>query len=137
MDDLDYAWLRLYNSEHRVQKCLPEVSNKDFELLMDRLEKDSRLDPSVVANNLGSQGGGPGGVGGEEPEDDAVCSICQDGEANNTNVILFCDMCNLPVHQVCCLLCCWLISLSPTKFVPNILFFLMQFFVRVFFRLTI
>ncbi|XP_075248539.1 bromodomain-containing protein 1-like isoform X2 [Convolutriloba macropyga] len=98
MDDLDYAWLRLYNSEHRVQKCLPEVSNKDFELLMDRLEKDSRLDPSVVANNLGSQGGAPGG---EEPEDDAVCSICQDGEANNTNVILFCDMCNLPVHQEC------------------------------------
>ena len=107
MDDLDYAWLRLYNSEHRVQKCLPEVSNKDFELLMDRLEKDSRLDPSVVANNLGSQGGAPGG---EEPEDDAVCSICQDGEANNTNVILFCDMCNLPVHQVCFLLCCWLIA---------------------------
>ena len=28
MDDLDYAWLKMYNLEHRTQKCLPEVSNK-------------------------------------------------------------------------------------------------------------
>lgn len=56
---------------------------------MDRLEKESYF--QAAAN----------GQSGNVVDDDAVCCICMDGECQNTNVILFCDMCNLAVHQDC------------------------------------
>ncbi|XP_020284725.1 peregrin isoform X2 [Pseudomyrmex gracilis] len=88
LDEEDTAWLSIVN-ERRVASGLTPVEPDTFELLMDRLEKESYFQ---------QQSNGGGGVAADE---DAVCCICMDGECQNSNAILFCDMCNLAVHQDC------------------------------------
>jgi len=91
MDEEDNHWLDLINEERRSEG-LTVVPHEVFEFLMDRLEKEcffeSRLSDHVDTN--------PYNI-----DENAECCICNDGEAHNTNVILFCDMCNLAVHQEC------------------------------------
>jgi bromodomain and PHD finger-containing protein 1 len=88
VDEEDTTWLSLMN-EQRETAGLTPVSVDSLELLMDRLEKESYFQASVNGHT------------GAVVDDDAVCCICMDGECQNTNVILFCDMCNLAVHQDC------------------------------------
>nr|XP_056713855.1 peregrin isoform X5 [Euleptes europaea] len=88
MDEEDYIWLDIMN-ERRKTEGVAHIPQEVFEYLMDRLEKESYFeshnkgDPNVLV------------------DEDAVCCICNDGECQNSNVILFCDMCNLAVHQEC------------------------------------
>ncbi|XP_039617006.1 bromodomain-containing protein 1 isoform X2 [Polypterus senegalus] len=88
MDEEDYAWLELIN-EKRKSEGLSVVSQNVFEFLMDRFEKESFFESQ-------NQGDPQSLI-----DEDAVCCICMDGECQNSNVILFCDMCNLAVHQEC------------------------------------
>ncbi|XP_043922914.1 bromodomain-containing protein 1 isoform X4 [Protopterus annectens] len=88
MDDEDYSWLEIVN-EKRKNDGLATVSQNVFEFLMDRFEKESYIEKQKQ--------GDPQSL----IDEDAVCCICMDGECQNSNVILFCDMCNLAVHQEC------------------------------------
>ncbi|XP_037909473.1 peregrin isoform X3 [Hermetia illucens] len=88
VDEEDTTWLATMNHK-REEAGMNPVGIDTLELLMDRLEKESYF--QAAAN----------GQSGVEVDDDAVCCICMDGECQNTNVILFCDMCNLAVHQDC------------------------------------
>ncbi|XP_072934493.1 bromodomain-containing protein homolog isoform X2 [Epargyreus clarus] len=89
VDEEDTAWLAIINKT-RVKQGLPPVSVDTLELLMDRLEKESYFQASQSGQQTAAT-----------VDEDAVCCICMDGECQNTNVILFCDMCNLAVHQDC------------------------------------
>ncbi|XP_053982612.1 bromodomain-containing protein homolog [Hylaeus volcanicus] len=89
LDEEDTAWLSIVNERRLVSGLTPPLEPDTFELLMDRLEKESYFQ---------QQSNGGGGVAADE---DAVCCICMDGECQNSNAILFCDMCNLAVHQDC------------------------------------
>lgn len=89
MDEEDEIWLEMYNKKRRSDRLL-DVSEDIFELAMDRLEKESFF-----------QSQSNGSDQGPAIDEDAVCCICNDGECHNSNAILFCDMCNLAVHQEC------------------------------------
>ncbi|XP_033332606.1 bromodomain-containing protein 140 [Megalopta genalis] len=89
LDEEDTAWLSIVNERRLAAGLSPPLEPDTFELLMDRLEKESYFQ---------QQTNGGGGVAADE---DAVCCICMDGECQNSNAILFCDMCNLAVHQDC------------------------------------
>uniref|UniRef100_A0A8C7TTK2 Bromodomain containing 1b n=1 Tax=Oncorhynchus mykiss TaxID=8022 RepID=A0A8C7TTK2_ONCMY len=88
MDEEDYAWLDLLNDK-RKSEGVSQVSQNLFEFLMDRFEKESFFDSQ----------------GRSDPQslidEDAVCCICMDGDGQDSNVILFCDSCNMAVHQEC------------------------------------
>ncbi|XP_040089545.1 bromodomain-containing protein 1 isoform X2 [Oryx dammah] len=88
MDEEDYAWLEIVNEKRRGD-CVSAVSQSVFEFLMDRFEKASHCEKQ-------KQGGQQCLI-----DEDAVCCVCMDGECQNSNAILFCDMCNLAVHQEC------------------------------------
>jgi bromodomain and PHD finger-containing protein 1 len=90
MDEEDVAWLDIMNDK-RGRDGLSKVEEAQFELLMDRLEKESYFH---VQTNGSKDYSAP-------VDDDAICCVCMDGECSNTNVILFCDLCNLAVHQEC------------------------------------
>ncbi|KAG2186955.1 hypothetical protein INT44_003183 [Umbelopsis vinacea] len=89
MDEQDEAWLRLLNAERRKEN-LGSLSTDLFETIMDQIEKEW----FDLVKNLPKQSA-------DEPALDSACAICDDGECENSNAIVFCDGCNLAVHQDC------------------------------------
>lgn len=110
MDEQDDMWLEHLNAQ-RKQHELEAITREVFEITITKIEKEwhalekriPKPNPkppqthrprsnSAVAVNGETQSG-------EEP--DSKCAICDDGDCENTNAIVFCDGCNLAVHQEC------------------------------------
>ncbi|CAJ1055349.1 bromodomain and PHD finger-containing protein 3 isoform X1 [Xyrichtys novacula] len=88
MDEEDSAWLDMVNAG-RTSEGYTAVSQDTFELLVDRLEEEAYREARSRAPSQSTI------------DDDAFCCVCLDDECLNSNVILFCDSCNLAVHQEC------------------------------------
>nr|XP_019048061.1 hypothetical protein I302_04683 [Kwoniella bestiolae CBS 10118]OCF26991.1 hypothetical protein I302_04683 [Kwoniella bestiolae CBS 10118] len=89
MDEQDQEWLDAINAERKKEQS-GAISYEVFEILMDKLEKEwfnlSKKIPQPV-QHLAAE--------------DSKCAVCDDGEGENSNAIVFCDGCNLAVHQDC------------------------------------
>ena len=126
MDDEDNVWLNMINEERKEKSTkensiISEINQEQFEMIMDRLEKESYFQQTTSStkstNDSNNEAVTKNGSNRTTPNtspsklnqsnndslsnDDALCCICLDGECLNSNAILFCDMCNLAVHQEC------------------------------------
>lgn len=108
MDEQDDKWLTMHNS-HRMLLEMAPVSREVFEVTMTKIEKEwVALEKKIPKPVVKPHGAGSGRrrqreEDGEEEEggEDSKCAICDDGECENSNAIVFCDGCNLAVHQEC------------------------------------
>ncbi|KAL1923953.1 uncharacterized protein VTP21DRAFT_6988 [Calcarisporiella thermophila] len=91
MDEQDERWLVILNAERR-REGLKEVSADLFEAIMDKLEKEWFDLVKNIPKRTNKDSNSP---------EDSACAICDDSECENSNAIVFCDGCNLAVHQDC------------------------------------
>lgn len=92
LDDLDVTWLELVNSEFR-QLALPELDELTMEQVLVELEKRCEQN---MRKAIETQEGL-----GIEYDEDVVCDVCRSPEGEDGNEMVFCDKCNVCVHQAC------------------------------------
>ncbi|KAK7144069.1 hypothetical protein R3I93_015045 [Phoxinus phoxinus] len=92
LDDLDVAWLELVNTEFR-QLALPELDELTMEQVV--LELESRSQQNMQRAIETEEGLGI------EYDEDVVCDVCRSPEGEDSNEMVFCDKCNVCVHQAC------------------------------------
>ncbi|KAM6970034.1 E3 ubiquitin-protein ligase Jade-2 [Aplochiton taeniatus] len=92
LDDLDVTWLELVNAEFRLM-ALPELDELTMERVVVELEgacEESMRRAIETEEGLGI-----------EYDEDVVCDVCRSPEGEDGNEMVFCDKCNICVHQAC------------------------------------
>ena len=111
MDEQDKMWLEAYNLLRREEQVEP-VKPAIFEITMTKIEKEwhalekripkpNPKPPQTHRPRSSSAAAVNGEPAGQGEEQDSKCAICDDGDCENTNAIVFCDGCDLAVHQEC------------------------------------
>lgn len=110
MDEQDDKWLQEYNAERKAINFEP-ITREIFEITITKVEKEwHALEKRIPKPNPKPpqthrpRSSSAAAVNGEPQvgeEQDSKCAICDDGDCENTNAIVFCDGCDLAVHQEC------------------------------------
>ncbi|KAH0506483.1 Protein Jade-2 [Microtus ochrogaster] len=92
LDEIDAYWLELLNSELKEMER-PELDELTLERVLEELET---LCHQNMAQAIETQEGL-----GIEYDEDVVCDVCRSPEGEDGNEMVFCDKCNVCVHQAC------------------------------------
>ncbi|EAS33674.3 PHD finger domain-containing protein [Coccidioides immitis RS] len=111
MDEQDAKWLEAYNAQRRIDQFEP-IKPAIFEITMTKIEKEwyalekripkpNPKPPQTQRPRSSSAAAVNGEHAGTGEEQDSKCAVCDDGDCENSNAIVFCDGCDLAVHQEC------------------------------------
>ncbi|XP_077182940.1 E3 ubiquitin-protein ligase Jade-2 isoform X4 [Paroedura picta] len=92
LDEIDTCWLELFNMELKEMEQ-PEMDEFTLERVLEELE-------TLCYENMNSAIETEEGLGIEYDED-VVCDVCRSPEGEDGNEMVFCDKCNVCVHQAC------------------------------------
>ena len=111
MDEQDTHWLEGINDQrhseqvHPIKPAIFEATmtkiEKEWYALEKRIPKPNPKPPQTQRPRSSSAAAVNGELAVPEEEQDSKCAICNDGDCENTNAIVFCDGCDLAVHQEC------------------------------------
>lgn len=92
LDECDVAWLKLVNGE-RAACGLGPISEDQLERILERLElRCWDKIQSILRNEEGL---------GIEFDENVICDVCRSPDSEEGNEMVFCDSCNICVHQAC------------------------------------
>uniref|UniRef100_A0A3Q3EN20 Protein Jade-1 n=1 Tax=Labrus bergylta TaxID=56723 RepID=A0A3Q3EN20_9LABR len=92
LNEEDVAWLQTANQEF-AEMALPSLDELTMERVMEEFER-------CCHDNLSHAMETEEGLGIEYDED-VVCDVCQSPDGEDNNEMVFCDKCNICVHQAC------------------------------------
>ncbi|XP_047040403.1 PHD finger protein rhinoceros-like [Helicoverpa zea] len=92
LDATDTAWLKLLNAE-RARAGAPPVTEDQLEKVIEELEIRSwDKIQAIVKSEEGL---------GIEYDENVICDVCRSPDSEDGNEMVFCDSCNICVHQAC------------------------------------
>ncbi|XP_068194745.1 protein Jade-1 isoform X2 [Antennarius striatus] len=92
LNEEDVAWLHLANQEF-TDTAMPLLDETTMERVMEEFERschDNMTHAMETEEGLGI-----------EYDEDVVCDVCRSPDGEDNNEMVFCDKCNVCVHQAC------------------------------------
>ncbi|XP_069016889.1 protein Jade-1 [Embiotoca jacksoni] len=92
LNEEDVAWLHIVNQEF-AGMAMPPLDEITMERVMEEFERcchDNMTHATETEEGLGI-----------EYDEDVVCDVCQSPDGEDNNEMVFCDKCNICVHQAC------------------------------------
>ncbi|OCT99808.1 protein Jade-1-like [Xenopus laevis] len=92
LNEMDVAWLELINEEFK-EMGMQQLDEYTMERVLEEFEKKcyDKMNHAIETEE---------GLGIEYDED-VVCDVCQSPDGEDGNEMVFCDKCNICVHQAC------------------------------------
>ncbi|CAK6965675.1 LOW QUALITY PROTEIN: protein Jade-1 [Scomber scombrus] len=92
LNEEDVAWLNTVNEEF-AEMAMPRLDEITMERVMEEFEH--RCHENMTHATETEEGLGI------EYDEDVVCDVCQSPDGEDNNEMVFCDKCNICVHQAC------------------------------------
>ncbi|XP_034051346.1 protein Jade-1 [Thalassophryne amazonica] len=92
LNEEDVAWLQIINEEF-AELGMPPLDEMTMERVLEEFEHcchDNMTHAMETEEGLGI-----------EYDEDVVCDVCQSPDGEDNNEMVFCDKCNICVHQAC------------------------------------